>query len=253
MNSFIGWVGGKKALRDRIISEFPKDMPSRYIEVFGGAGWVLFRKEKVAKQLEVYNDIDSNLVNLYRVIKYHREEFIKEFNLTLLSREMFNDFKEQINVSGLTDIQRAVRYFYLIKVSFGSAKGSYNTSGKRLDKTLERLDEIQERLSTVSIENKDFENLIKTYDREGALFYLDPPYHETEKYYKNGNSFTEEDHIRLQKCLSKLKGKFVLSYNDDDFIRELYKDYNIIEVSRKNTLSSNDNTKEFKEVIIKNY
>lgn len=252
MDSFIGWIGGKKALRDKIINEFPSEVPTRYIEVFGGAGWVLFRKENTVKQLEVYNDIDSNLVNLFRVIKFHREEFLKEFDSMFLSRETFNNFKEQLDINGLTDIQRAVRYFYLIRVSFGSNKRSFGTAGRKFSSSLNRLEEIQKRLSNVIIENRDFEKLIKTYDREGALFYLDPPYHETEKYYKNGTTFTQSDHIRLCNCLQNIKGKFILSYNDDSFIRGLYKDFNIIEVSRKNTLSP-DNTKEFKEVIIKNY
>ncbi len=253
MNSFIGWVGGKKALREVILNEFPMETTKRYVEVFGGAGWVLFHKGKVPKQQDVYNDIDSNLVNLFRVIKYHREEFEKELQLTLPARETFNDFKEQIEVSGLTDIQRAVRYFYLIKLSFGSAKGSFATSGKGLKTTLERLSEVQERLNSVTIENKDFENLIKVYDRPDTLFYLDPPYHETEKYYKNGNEFAEDDHVRLCESLKNIKGKFILSYNDDAFIRELYKDFNIIETTRKNTLSANSNTKAFNELIIKNY
>ncbi len=61
MDSFIGWVGGKKALRDQIIARFPSDPPKRYIEVCGGAGWVLFRKEKTAGQLEVFNDINGDL------------------------------------------------------------------------------------------------------------------------------------------------------------------------------------------------
>ena len=70
MNSFIGWIGGKRLLRKEILGRFPEDI-GRYIEVFGGAGWVLFAKEKQAGQLEVYNDRDGNLVNLYRCIKYH--------------------------------------------------------------------------------------------------------------------------------------------------------------------------------------
>ncbi len=209
MNSFIGWVGGKKALRETIVNEFPEVMPKRYIEVFGGAGWVLFHKEKVSKQLEVYNDIDSNLVNMFRVVKYHREEFLKELDLLFPAREIFDNYKKQMYMPGLTDIQRAARYYVLIKNSFGCAKGSYATDGRSYKPTLNRLHEIEKRLQGVNIENKDFENLINTYDREGALFYLDPPYHETEKYYKNGNAFTEEDHIRLRDVLKGIKGKFI--------------------------------------------
>jgi DNA adenine methylase len=85
------------------------------------------------------------------------------------------------------------------------------------------------------------------YDRPKALFYCDPPYHTTERYYDV--QFTEDDHLRLKTALDNIKGKFVLSYNDDEFIRELYKNYNIIEVTRQNNLSSG----EYKEVIIKNF
>ena len=69
MNSFIQWIGGKKLLRNKIVGMFPEGF-ERYIEVFGGAGWVLFHKEQHAA-LEVFNDINSNLINLYRCIKYH--------------------------------------------------------------------------------------------------------------------------------------------------------------------------------------
>ena len=74
MNSFIPWIGGKKLLRKEILARFPKETPSRYIEVFGGAGWVLFAKEQHSKQLEVFNDLNSDLINLYRCVKYHAQE-----------------------------------------------------------------------------------------------------------------------------------------------------------------------------------
>ena len=120
---------------------------------------------------------------------------------------------------------------------------------------LNRFEEIQERLSGVVIENRDFEELIKLYDSYEALFYLDPPYHTTEKYYKGteGSFFNTEDHIRLKDCLDNMKGKFILSYNDDEFIRDMYKEYNISGVERNNLLTSGGNSKKFKELIIKNF
>lgn len=247
MDSFIKWIGGKKLLRDKIIEQFPKDF-SRYIEVFGGAGWVLFRKDQHAK-FEVYNDRDNNLVNLYRCIKFHLEELQKELDLTVHSRELFFDYKEQVETRGLTDIQRAARYFLLIRESFGAKKSSFATQPTSLNKYVEYLSEISKRLNSVVIENLDFEHLIKTYDRTDALFYLDPPYVDTEKYYVG--SFTKEDHERLCNTLKNIKGKFVLSYNDCEYVRKLYNDFNIIEVSRFNNLSNKNNS--FNELIIKNY
>ena len=93
--------------------------------------------------------------------------------------------------------------------------------------------------------------MIRVYDRPGALFYLDPPYHGTEKYYEG--SFTEADHERLKAVLSSIKGRFILSYNDDAYVRELYKGYNIEEISRNNSRAGKTKTSQFKELIIRNY
>lgn len=251
MNSFIAWIGGKKLLRKSIIERFPDTKEvDRYIEVFGGAGWVLFGKEP-GKHLEVFNDIDSDLINLYRCIKYHCEALKKELDWLLISREQFFDSKSQLQSRGLTDIQRAARYFLIIKISFGADRRTFGTNKKNLVNAIEYLPEIRERLKNVVIENKDFESLIKVYDRPKALFYLDPPYVGTEDYYDNG--FNLEDHKRLNAVLKGIKGKFILSYNDDEFIRELYSGFQIERISRNNNLTNKKDSGEYKELIIKNF
>lgn len=246
MKSFIPWIGGKSLLAKKIVQLFP-DTIDRYIEVFGGGGSVLFYKESHAP-FEVYNDADSQLVNLFRCIKFHREELQKEINSYVNAREIFYDMKQWLDMSFFTDIQRAAMFFMTIKTSYGADRRSYGCAPKNLH--IDYLEQVEHRLKDgkgVVIEHKDFENLINVYDRPNALIYCDPPYHKTEKHYDE--KFTEQDHHRLKKCLDKIKGKFVLSYNDDEFIRELYKDYSIIPVSRQNNLS----TGQFKELIIKNY
>lgn len=77
MDSFITWIGGKRLLRKAILNEFPQDGYDRYIEVFGGAGWILFAKNSHAP-MEVFNDVNSNLINLYRCVKYHPEALQKK-------------------------------------------------------------------------------------------------------------------------------------------------------------------------------
>lgn len=251
MNSFIGWIGGKKLLRNEIIKRFPGAF-NRYIEVFGGAAWVLFAKDKHA-DLEVYNDYNSDLVNLFRCVKYHTPELQRELSWMLNSRELFHDFLQQYNVRGLTDIQRAARFFMLIKTSYGSEGRTYGCVKKNIDVMVQYLELIQERLNNVVVENKDFEDLIKVYDRPNALFYLDPPYYGTEKYYQV--QFSTEDHIRLYNVLRGIKGKFLLSYNDYEYIRQLYKGYAIEEVSRNHNLMSRYDGKDnhYRELIIRNY
>lgn len=244
MKSFIAWIGGKSLLAKRIIAEFPQSV-ERYVEVFGGGGSVLFAKDKHA-DLEVYNDANSELVNLFRCMKYHRAELEREIDGYINSREIFQDLKLRLEHNvGFTDIQRAGMFFIKLKTSFGADGRTFCCHKRNL--STDRFTEISQRLKNVVVENKDFENLIKVYDRPNALFYCDPPYHTTEKYYDV--QFTEDDHLRLKNALDHVKGKFVLSYNDDEFIRELYKDYTIMNVSRQNNLS----TGTYKEVIIKNF
>jgi len=254
MKSFIGWVGGKSHLKKYIIPLIPADC-DRYIEVCGGAGWILFGKEKKKGQMEVFNDIDGDLINLYRQIKNNCEVLQKEVDW-LQSRELFNAYRYQLeNNAELSDVKRAARYLYIIKCSFGSTRKSFAIAPKSIGNIVDELPAYKDRLKNVIIENRDFENLIKTYDRPSATFFVDPPYVSTEKYYnKKYCNFTVTDHKRLNSCLKGIKGRFILTYNDCDFIRDLYKNYNIHCITRNNLLSATaSNRAEFKEIIITNY
>lgn len=251
MNSFISWIGGKKLLRKEIINRFPEEKIERYIEVFGGAAWVLFSKDRLAN-MEVYNDANGDLVNLYRCVKYHCGELQRELSFMLNSRELFYDFVAQYNTRGMTDIQRATRFFMLIKTSYGADCRSYGCVKKDINVMIQYLTDIQKRLSNVVIEHEDFEQLIKVYDKADSLCYLDPPYYGTERYYQV--QFSHEDHIRLCNTLKNIKGKFILSYNDCGYIREQYKDFNIDKVKRNDNLKGRFEGKhEYGELIIRNY
>lgn len=251
MNSFISWIGGKNYLKKTICSLMP-DKFERYIEVFGGAAWVLFYKDMHAN-MEIYNDYNSDLVNLFKCVKYHCPELQRHLSFILNSRQLFDEFKEQYDTKGMTEIQKATRFFILLKTSYGSNYKSFGCVKRNINAMTEYLSRIEQRLSKVLIENKYFEDIIKLYDKPDALFYLDPPYYGTEKYYQS--SFTLEDHYRLFNVLKDTKGKFLLSYNDCKFIRLLYKDYNLIEVKRLDNLRIRyeNKGKEYKELIIKNY
>jgi len=251
LNSFIGWIGGKNFLKKEIVSRFPSNF-NRYIEVFGGAAWVLFYKDKHA-EMEVYNDFNSDLVNLFKCVKYHCPELQRELSCMLNSRELFEDFKAQYNTRGMTDIQRAARFFMLLKTSYGSGRDSFGCVKKNIEVMMEYLSRIEGRLSGVIIENKDFEDLIKVYDKPDAFIYLDPPYYGTEKYYQA--QFAAEDHIRLRGILGNIKGCFLLSYNDCDYVRDLYRDFKIEGIARNHNLINRYNEKDniYQELLIKNY
>ena len=205
--------------------------------------------------MEVFNDIDGDLINLYRQIKDNCPALQAEIDWLHL-RELFKQYRFEIeNQTPLTDVQRAARYLYLIKASFGSNRYSFATDEKAIYRIIEELPRYRDRLQKVIIERLDFEQLIKTYDRPTALFYVDPPYIGAESYYnKNYSRFSEADHKRLRDCLRKIKGRFILSYNSCDFVLENYRDFNISFVSRKNTLPAKEACREeYKEVIITNY
>ncbi len=249
MNSFMKWVGGKYLLRNRILGEFPQAVGS-YVEVFGGAAWVMFARQK-NNGMEVYNDINHDLVNLFRCVKYHAGELQKELQWCLISREEFLKAKEELHSPYLTDIQRAARFFMLVRCSFGAKMETFNGKRVSLGNVVKDLGMFSERLRTTVIEQLDFEKLIPLYDTEETLFYADPPYYDAEGYY--AAEFQQPDHLRLKASLEKAEGKFILTYNDCPYIRDLYGDYHIIPLERQNNMTSCSTKKCYKEIIIKNF
>ena len=200
--------------------------------------------------MEVFNDADGSLINIYRCIKYHPEAVAAELALLPDSREVFFDSAAQTDCRGLTDIQRAARSLYLIKMSFGCDRRTFATAPKIAGNISASFAPVQERLRKVIIEHLDFEQLIRTYDRPNALFYCDPPYMGTEKYYQA--AFSTADHERLARVLHNIRGRFLLSYNDCEAVRKLYEDCEITPLVRRNNLPS-VSTGEFHEVLISNY
>jgi len=252
MDSFISWIGGKKLLRKVICERFPQSGIEKYVEVFGGAAWVLFHKDRHA-ELEVYNDINSNLVNLFRCVKHHPNAIKEELENVLYSREVYYHYRDMYKNPNLTDIQRAAMYFYIIKASFGSKVTTFGAKPRHITNT-DALAAIKDRLKAVVIENKSFEALIKQYDRPHTLFYCDPPYFGTERYYDHGDApFGVDMHQKLADTLKTIKGRVIISYNDDEFIRELYEGFIIEEISRTNNLSPTAGKEGYKELIIRNF
>jgi len=253
----MSWIGGKKSLRELIVSLFPLYY-ERYIEVFGGGGWVLFHKPP-GNDFEVYNDFNGLLTNLYRCVREKPNELIDALYFVLNSREDFNIVKEALaRDSPTSDIIRASYFYQLIRYSYASGLTSFGSQPHDMWSNFPLIEQAHRRLSKVVVENKDFEKLIKQYDRPVSFFYADPPYFETEKYYKNvgEDGFKKEDHIRLRDTLMGIEGKFLLSYNDCSFIRELYDAPNIqIEsYTRINNIKQRyDNGAQFPEILVANY
>ena len=227
-------MGGKSRLRKTIIDMLPEH--TCYVELFFGAGWVYFGKEP--SKVEVVNDVDKELINLFKMIKYHGPEV-----------------ERMLEFERLTEIQRAVRFLYMITLSFAGKSGNYGygTTRKPAQQifTLETLKDIRKRLSNTYVENLSFEKVIDKYDREYSLFFIDPPYFETTGYQAK---FGEEEHLLLLEKLKELKGKFILTINDHPRVREWYKDFNIKETEVLYSVSREAQArKKNKELIISNF
>lgn len=257
MNSPLKWVGGKSRLVKTIIPLIPKH--KGYVEVFGGAGYLLFEKERA--NWEILNDFDSNLMNFWSVVKYSKEQFLKSFEYTLISRQTFDEYKK-IWKSTYDDIEdnviKAHIFYYLCNAGFG-ADMKNPCFGTKKDKFPLQIDKIErdinnayERIKTVVIENLSFEKCIPKYDKEDTFFYLDPPYRNTKEYATG--KFTDEQYSLLADLCKNIKGKFLMTINDDEYIRELFKDFNIITQDVYYSVCKTENgRKSFKELIITNY
>lgn len=255
INSFMmAWVGGKKALRDEILARFPRNY-RRYIEVFGGAGWVLFHKPP-GNDFEVFNDFNGNLVNLYRCVREQPEALRDELRYMLNSRLDFEYMKGMLHSQAvLPDVRRAAYYYALIRYSYAAGTSTFGSQPHAMWNNFPLIESAAGRLQKVVIENKDCMKLIRQYDRPEGFFYCDPPYYNADQYYEavSTNGF---DHAGLADALLGIKGKFLLSYNDCPEIRALYDRPGIVVegISRLSNIAQRyENGKQYPELLISNY
>lgn len=249
MQSPIPRIGGKRLLAKRIIPKIPNHIT--YCEPFAGASWILFGKEP--SKTEILNDYDSMLTNFYRVLQKHPNELIRVISEQITSRESFTEYKSTNALR--TDVERASEFFFIMKLSFSATGENYAPTLEKYGYKRENIEKLlttaSQRLRQVYIENKGYDYVIKRYDRPNTFFYIDPPYYKTEHYYKNGK-YDESDHSKLCEILKGIKGKFLLSMNDCQLYRDLYKDYNIEEIATKYSMSSSGQ-KQVVELLISNY
>lgn len=254
INSFMAWVGGKKALRDEILARFPRNY-KRYIEVFGGAGWVLFHKPP-GNDFEVFNDFNGNLVNLYRCVREQPEALRNELRYMLNSRLDFEYMKGMLHSQAvLPDVRRAAYYYALIRYSYAAGTSTFGSQPHAMWNNFPLIESAAGRLQKVVIENKDCVKLIRQYDRPESFFYCDPPYYNADQHYEAVSS-DGFDHAGLADALLGIKGKFLLSYNDCPEIRALYDRPGIVVegISRLSNIAQRyENGKQYPELLISNY
>ncbi|MCP4231260.1 MAG: DNA adenine methylase [bacterium] len=246
MKPFLNYIGGKGRMAKRILPYFPEH--DCYVEVFGGSGAMLFAKEP--SRYEKYNDVDDELVNLFRQVRKNGEEFERNIRLLPQSRTEYEDFRD--DNSELNDIERAVRTYYLSKNSFsGGGSSGFSASSKHKGRYYMQQDFEQwsSRLSRITIENLDFRKIIGLYDGPRTFFYIDPPFFDVKNYYRF--PFSNNDHVELANLLSKLSGKWLLSYNDNPIVRDMYSAFPMIRLPVWYSIARK--SKKETELLIANY
>jgi len=248
----IPWIGGKRRLAKHLLPLFPEHQC--YVEPFAGGAALFFMK--APSEVEVLNDINGDLINLYRVVKHHLEEFVRQFKWALISRQIYAWLKATPEET-LTDIQRAARFYYLQKMAFGAKVtsqhfGTATTSAPRLNllRIEEELSAAHLRLSRAYIEHLSWDGCIKRYDRPHSLFYLDPPYWGTEGY---GVDFGLEQYDVMAALAKSIAGKMIISVNDIPEMRQAFDGLVMESVGINYTVGGAKNVKAAKELIIRNW
>lgn len=233
VRSPLNWTGGKKRFASRIVATFPSAKSyDVYCEPFCGACSVLFAKPAYT-HLEAINDLNGRLMNFWLQVREEVERLQWKLDTLPYSEQLFKQYRESLNSDEDMDaLEEAARWYYVNRSTIGgyndSSKGwQYKSAREKVlyaipseatsyRNAIEVLQGLSERLGNVQIHSCDFVRMIEQFQSPRTLFYVDPPYHGTEKYYAVDNTarFTPEDHERLAQTLNATSAQVALSYYD---------------------------------------
>jgi len=267
----VKWVGGKRQLLDEIKPLLPKKI-TNYCEPFMGGGAVLF---SIQPKKAMVNDLNGDLIALYEVVRDDVEtliEFLKKHENTEEHFYSIRDWdRDKEAYKNMSKVEKASRILYLNKTCYNglfrvNSSGEFNApfghykNPNIVNEPVLRAVSKYFNENEIEFYNEDFEETLKKV-KKGGFVYLDPPYDPVSDtanftgYNKGG--FDKSEQVRLKNCcdeLNKRGVKFMLSNSATDFIKDLYKEYNIHIVKAKRAINS-DATKrgEIEEVLITNY
>lgn len=267
---FVKWAGGKKQLLAQFQPIFPKTI-ERYHEPFVGGGSVAFYISMAHKPKEIFlSDTNEELINCYKIVQNNVTELIQvlKWFKKMHNEEAYYKMRK-MNPKTLPKTTRAARFIYLNKTCFNglyrvNSKGDFNVPmGSYKNPSIldeENLKQISKLLKNSTIQKASFET-VQNRAKKGDFIYFDPPYYPLKK----GKSFTtytkdnflEKEQEKLAKVFANLDKRgclVMLSNSDTDFIKNLYKDYNIRHVSARRMINC-DATKRgaIKEIVVTNY
>ena len=272
MNPVIKWAGGKRQLLSEIEKRLPKTYNTYYEPFFGGGAVYFYLNPNNA----IINDSNPQLINMYNQIKYNSSELMRllsiyetEYN-SFPSQEFKDNYyyskRSEYNNCIITNEQTchsAALLIFLNKAGFNglyrvNKNGQYNVPSGHKDKINlydeDNINQIQNSLNSTTIYQDDFERICETA-QPGDFVFFDSPYYDTFTSYQ-ANGFSNEDHQRLYNLFKTLTEKGVycmMTNNNCEYIRNLYKDYRIEEISVKRMINRDPSNRIGEEVIIMNY
>ncbi|MGO1303189.1 MAG: DNA adenine methylase [Sphingomonas parapaucimobilis] len=250
------YLGGKRNLAKRLTALIDATPHRTYVEPFVGMGGIFLRRPRRAPA-EVINDISGDVINFFRVAQRHPDALITDIAGRLSSRDEFERLR-RVDPTTLTDIERAGRFLYLQRLTFGGkiksrVFGVDKIGSSRFDprKVIRNLELLRDRLAGVTIERLGYASVIERYDDPRTLFYLDPPYWDCEDDYGAG-VFERADFKRLADQLAGIRGRFILSINATDGARVVFSRFHIEDVETTYTVGAGA-AKRVGELIVSNF
>jgi DNA adenine methylase len=269
----VKWVGGKRQIIEEIKNHIPHNISNLcYCEPFVGGGAVLFNLQP---NKAIINDINTELINLYNIIKYNIDELINDLGTYINDESEFyrirNLDRDKDDYNLLSPVKKASRLIYLNKTcynglfrvnragEFNAPFGFYKNPNIINEPVLRAVSEYLN-AGQISIYNSDYSNILRDL-KKSSFVYLDPPYDpvsDTSSFtgYDKGG-FDKEQQERLKEECDKLNKKgirFLLSNSSTDFIRDLYREYNVKTIQAKRILNSNAEKRgEVDEILVRNY
>lgn len=281
---FLNWIGGKQNLQRIIRPVMPRKI-RRYAEHFGGSGALLLGGPRRRGVIEVYNDYNGDLANLFACVKcrplalmrelrflpLHSEQdfiFLKGLMEHILTEPDFSRSEREVAREFFTgrdlaemeailrkktemfDVRRAAAFYVINRGSFNGTMNSFGAKPLYFRNFLEDIERASYRLEGVPILHRDFASSVKLNDAPETLHYFDPPYYQAEGVYPL--PFGTQDHMRVHKAVQMTLGYSVVSYNYHEFICDLFSDMYILKFERTNEMSQKKGAK-YTEVLITNY
>jgi site-specific DNA-adenine methylase/DNA modification methylase len=250
MQKLFGYPGGKWPIRHEIVNCFPKH--TTYVDVFGGSASILITKEQ--SKGEVFNDKNELIINFFRVVKHRPAELAERARHWIHSRKLWEELRD--GPPPTDEIEKAFRIWALLVDSFGSRGRNFGTAREAIRSVTHAriyLNLVADRFKDVHVECLDFAKCIKMYDAKDTLHYCDPPYRNTKGGNSNYDLLTDEQWVELRDTAKRIKGKFLLSSNADEFVVKLFKGFHIREIDVRVTLPRKKGDNFRKEVLISNY